>query len=188
MSRQALIVIDLQNDYFPSGKWPLEGIEAAADNAARLLAAARGGGDLIIHVRHEFPGADAPFFVAGSQGAAINDSVAPLPGEMTIVKNSVNAFRDTGLKAALDGAGVDEVTILGAMSHMCVEGAARAAADFGFKVTVVHDACATRDVEFGGTTVPAAQTHAGAMAAIGFAYAALRSTQEHLAESARRVA
>ena len=85
MSKQALIIIDIQNDYFPGGKWPLDGVDQAADNAARLLAAARQRGDLVVHVRHEFDTADAPFFAPGSQGAAIHAKVEPLPGEPVVL-------------------------------------------------------------------------------------------------------
>ena len=55
MAKRALIVVDIQNDYFPGGKWPLVGMEAAADNAAQLIASARKNGELVVHVRHEFP-------------------------------------------------------------------------------------------------------------------------------------
>ncbi len=72
MPKRALVLIDIQNDYFPGGKWPLSGIESAADNAARLLAAARVSGDFVIHVRHEFSTADAPFFNPGSERAKIH--------------------------------------------------------------------------------------------------------------------
>ena len=180
MSDRALVVVDIQNDYFPGGRFTLSGIAAAAANAARVLEAARAAGDLVVHVRHEFPTAEAPFFAPGSAGADIHASVAARPGEAVVVKHQINAFRDTDLKARLDAAGVKKVVIVGAMSHMCIEGTARAAADFGYETTVVHDAVATRDLEFGGQVVPAAQAHAASMAAIGFAYAATPSTQEWL--------
>ncbi|MCI1025831.1 isochorismatase family protein, partial [Pseudomonas putida] len=102
MSKQALIIIDIQNDYFPGGKWPLDGVDQAADNAARLLAAARQRGDLVVHVRHEFDTADAPFFTPGSQGAAIHAKVEPLPGEPVVLKHKVNAFLGTDLEHTLD--------------------------------------------------------------------------------------
>ena len=69
MPKRALVLIDIQNDYFPGGKWTLSGIESAADNAARVLAAACAAGDLVVHVRHEFKATDAPFFAPGSDGA-----------------------------------------------------------------------------------------------------------------------
>ncbi|MGV6872833.1 cysteine hydrolase family protein [Pseudochelatococcus sp. B33] len=180
MSKRALVIIDLQNDYFPGGRFTLDNIDAAARNAARLLDAARASGDLVVHVRHEFPTADAPFFAPGSEGAAINKAVEPREGEAVVLKNTVNAFRGTDLKALLDRGGVTDLTLAGAMSHMCVEAAARAAADYGYRTTVVHDAVATRDLDFDGKTIPAAQVHASAMATLAFAYATLQSTDAYL--------
>lgn len=180
MAKQALILVDIQNDYFPSGKWPLVGIEAAADQAAKVLAAFRERADLVVHVRHEFDSADAPFFAPGSEGAKIHGKVASLPGEPVVLKHFVNAFRDTDLKAILDQHGVESLVVVGHMSHMCVDGAVRAAADFGYPVTVLHDACATLDLEFNGVKVPAAQVHAAYMASLAFAYADVVSTAEYL--------
>ena len=184
MAKRALIIIDLQNDYFEGGKFTLANIAAAAANAARLLDAARAQGDLVVHVRHEFPMADAPFFAPGSPGAAINGAVLPRDGETVLLKNAVNAFLGTGLKDVLDRNGITDVTVAGAMSHMCIDAAVRAAADYGYRTTVIHDAVATRDVAFEGITVPAAHVHAAAMAALGFAYATLLSTDAYLAAGA----
>jgi nicotinamidase-related amidase len=181
MPKRALVLIDVQNDYFPGGKWPLSGIESAADNAAKLLAAARAAGDLVVHVRHEFPTADAPFFAPGSDGAKIHSTVRGRDGEPVVLKHHVNAFRETDLKAILDRHGVQEVVLCGAMSHMCVDAGVRAASDLGYRCVVVHDACATRDQEFEGTVVPAADVHAAFMAALRFGYAKLVSTEEYLA-------
>lgn len=181
MPKRAFVLIDVQNDYFPGGKWPLEGIEPAADNAAKLLAAARAAGDLVVHVRHEFPTPDAPFFTPGSAGAKIHSKVRERDGEPVVLKHHVNAFRETDLKEILDRHGVEEVVICGAMSHMCVDAGTRAASDLGYKCVVVHDACATRDQEFAGAIVPAAQVHAAFMAALQFGYARLISTEEYLA-------
>src|SRR3954466_206828 len=180
MPKRAVVLIDIQNDYFPGGKCPLSGIESAADNAARLLAAARAAGDLVVHVRHEFPSADAPFFTPGSEGSKIHSKVLSHEGEPVVLKHRVNAFRETDLKKILDRHGVEEVVICGAMSHMCVDAGTRAASDLGYKCVVVHDACATRDQEFEGTVVAAADVHAAFMAALGFGYAKLVSTEEYL--------
>lgn len=181
MPKRALVLIDIQNDYFLGGRWPLSGIDSAADNAAKVLAAARAAGDLVVHVRHEFASADAPFFAPGSEGAKIHPKVRGLDDEPVVLKHHVNSFRETDLKAILDRHGVEEVVICGAMSHMCVDAGTRAASDLGYKCVVVHDACATRDQEFEGAVVPAAQVHAAFMAALRFGYATLISTEEYLA-------
>lgn len=185
MAKQALVVIDIQNDYFPGGKWTLHNMDAAADNAARLLAAARAAGDLVVHVRHEFPTADAPFFAPGTAGAQIHPKVQNQAGEHVVLKNHINSFRETDLKAVLDRNGIEQLVICGAMSHMCVDAATRAANDHGYRCTVVHDACASRDLEFNGVRIPAEQTHAAFMSALGFGYAAALSTDEFLAQQRR---
>ncbi len=131
MPKRALVLIDIQNDYFPGGKWTLSGIESAADNAARVLAAARAAGDLVVHVRHEFPTADAPFFAPGSGGAQIHPKVQGREDEPVVLKPHVNAFRETDLTAILDSHGGDELVICGAMSHTCVDAGTRAASDLG---------------------------------------------------------
>ena len=182
-TKRALIIVDIQNDYFPGGKWTLNGMDAAAENAARVLQTARTAGDLVVHVRHEFPTAEAPFFAPGSEGAQIHPDVKAQPGEAIVVKHQINAFRDTNLKEILDDAGVEELIVCGAMSHICIDAVTRAANDFGYKVMLIHDACATRDLEFNGQTIPAAQVHAAYMSALGFAYAALHTTDEYLAKA-----
>ena len=180
MTKRALIVVDLQNDYFPGGKWTLHEIEAAADNTAQLLAAARRQGELVVHIRHEFPTQDAPFFAPGSEGAKIHPKVLNQGDERVVVKNHINSFRETDLKAVLDSSGVTEVVICGAISHKCLDALKRAASEFRKKVSYDHDESASRDLEFEGVRVPAAQVHAAFMAALGFGYATTRSTREHL--------
>lgn len=180
MTNEVLIIVDLQNDYFPGGRWPLVGIEDAAANARLVLNCFREKEMAVVHIRHEFPADNAPFFAPGSHGAQINELVLPKEGEPVVLKHHPNAFRDTNLRTLLDGQGIRKLTILGAMSHVCIDATVRAAVDFGYDVTVVHDAIATRDLEFEGTTVPARQVHAAYMTALAFAYAQVVSTGDYL--------
>ena len=179
MSNQAVIVVDFQNDYLASGSWPLVGADAAVNNAVKVIDDARAKGIPVIHVRHESP-AGSPFFVIGTPGAEIIPAVAPKQGEQVVVKNFPNAFRGTDLKAKLDAAGITDLIVIGAMSHMCIDATARAAADYGFNVIVVEDAVATRDAEFDGMTVPAVQVHAAFMSALGFAYGKVVKADEYV--------
>lgn len=180
MSSTALIVVDIQNDYFPGGKWPLVGADAAADNAVKVIEAARDAGDMIVFIRHE-SGADAPFFTPGSDGARLHPNVLNLENEPVVLKHFPNSFRETGLQALLEDKGIEDLVIIGSMSHMCIDATTRAAADLGYKVKVIHDACASRDLEFEGSVVPAAHVHAAFMSALGFAYAEVLSTKTYLA-------
>ena len=176
MKNTALLLVDYQNDYFPEGKWELEGIDLAAANGAMLLERFRHKNLPVVHIRHEFESHDAPFFVAGSDGAKIHTSVAAQEGEPVILKHSANSFKDTDLKSLLDELEIQRVIVIGAMSHMCIDAATRAAADYGYEVIVAQDACATVEQTFNGVTVPAKQVHASFMSALGFAYAEVLDT------------
>lgn len=169
---RALLIIDIQDDYFPGGAFPLVEPEAAAANAARVLAAFRAGDEPVVHVQH-LSGPDDPFFVPGTPGVEIHASVAPAAGETVVQKAEPNSFLGTGLEETLRAAGVDELVVAGMMSSMCVDATVRAAADLGFAVQLVHDACAAPDLEFGGQAIPGATVHGAFMAALGSAYATL---------------
>ena len=174
----ALVLVDIQNDYFPGGNMALEGMDAAAANAARLLAGFRERGLPVFHVRHLSVRPGATFFVPGTPGAEVHASVRPAAGESVVEKNFPNSFRGTGLLEQLRGANADGVVIAGAMSHLCIDATTRAAFDHGFKCTVAENACATRALEFGGRTIPARDVHAAFMAALAVPYARIASTEE----------
>jgi nicotinamidase-related amidase len=176
--KSALILIDIQNDYFPGGAMELAGMTRAAGQAREALAACRRARRPIFHVQHIALGSGATFFRPHTPGVEIHASVEPRPGESVLRKHYPNAFRDTGLLEVLQGAGVDEVIIAGAMSHMCIDATTRAAFDFGFTCTVIHDACASRDLTFEGRTIPAVQVHSAFMAALGMRYARVVSLKD----------
>lgn len=175
--KTALILIDIQNDYFKGGLWPLHNMNVAATNAARLLTNARDTGRMVIHIRHE--GTEtAPFFRPKTKGAQIHDAVAPLPDELVILKHRPNSFHETNLLAQLQIAGITHVQIVGAMAQMCIDATARAAKDFGFDVTVIADACAAKAVDWNDTAVPAPLVLASFMAALSGTYAHVVNTKE----------
>ncbi|HJQ36973.1 MAG TPA: cysteine hydrolase family protein [Thermoanaerobaculia bacterium] len=164
-------MIDFQNDYFPGGAMELVGIDEAAGKAATLLSRARELGLPIFHAQHVALQPEATFFRPYTKGAEIDARVVPMPGEPVAVKHFPNAFRDTFLAGALRSAGIDQLILCGAMTHMCIDASTRAAFDLGFQCTVVEDACATRDLAFEGRTIPARDVHGAFVAALGSAYA-----------------
>jgi nicotinamidase-related amidase len=177
----ALLVIDVQGFYFPGGSLPLTRPEAAAAKARQLLEAFRLRGWPVIHVLHLGKGQAAASPDSGDPAYRAHPDVMPRPGEPVVGKRDANAFKETELLAILRRLAVRRLVIAGMQTHMCVEAATRAAADLGFEVTVVHDACATRPLAFGGLEVPAAQVHAAALAAMASAYAKVVSADELLA-------
>jgi nicotinamidase-related amidase len=180
MDKTALIVVDFQNDYFPGGLMELNGTEAASRNGKSLLDRFRADGAPTFLIQHIFESPEAPFFRPESDGAEIHASVAPTDQDRVIVKHQVNSFQGTPLLEELRSAGAENLVICGAMSHMCIDSATRAASDFGFKCLVAHDACATRDQEFNGAVVPADQVHNAYMAALEFGFADVAATTDIL--------
>jgi nicotinamidase-related amidase len=180
MSR-ALVIVDIQRDYFPGGRMELVGAEAAAGQARELLSAFRESREPVFHVQHVFESEDAPFFTPGSEGAQIHPDVAPDEDEPLIVKHHPNAFLDTPLADQLHLAGVDEVVICGMMTSMCVDASARAAADLGFRTSIAADACAAPDLRSGAEVIPGATVHKAFLAALGSLIADVRDTDEIIA-------
>ena len=160
----------------------LEGIHAAVENAAKVIADGRAKGIPVIHMWHEFADIDAPFFAKGSEGTEIIPQVSPEEGETVLRKRYPNSFRETELLDILQSQRIEAITMVGAMSHICIAATGRAATDFGFDVTTIHDACATLELKFDGVSVPAAQVHAANMAALDFAYGKAISTAELLGQ------
>jgi len=183
MKNTALLLIDLQNDYFSSfegAKYPLVNSEKASKNASILLEEFRKKALNIIHIKHENPNENAPFFEIGSKGAQIHNSVKPLEEEIVISKNFPNSFLKTQLKEVLEEKEIDSLIIVGAMTHMCVDATLRAAKDFGYNCTVINDACATKDLEFNGKIVSSKDVQNSFMAAFEFAYAKVESRKDFL--------
>ena len=178
MPDTALVIIDIQNDYFPGGAMELEGADAAGAKAAGALKSFRDQKLPIIHVRHLSVRPGATFFIPGTRGAEIHASAKPAGGETVIEKNFPNSFRDTALDAKLKALGVKDLVVAGMMTHMCVDASVRHAADLGYKVTLLADACATRAQSYGGETVPARQVHAAFLAALNGFYAKVVNTHE----------
>ncbi|HWB56993.1 MAG TPA: cysteine hydrolase family protein [Gaiellaceae bacterium] len=169
----ALVVIDIQNEYFPGGANPLPDSAGATERAAEAIGAARAAGVPVIHIRHEELESEEWGFVPGTPAAETHASVAPGPGEAVIVKHHANALLETDLAEQLDAAGASRVAFCGMMTSMCVDATVRAAADHGIDALLIADACAAPDLAHGGRTVPAAAVHAAFCAALGDGIATL---------------
>jgi nicotinamidase-related amidase len=180
MLKTALLIIDIQNDYFPGGKYPLVNPLDAAKQAYLLLQCFREHGGYHVHIQHVSRKPDATFFVPGDRGTDIHDSVAHFEGEPIIYKHQPNAFLNTGLLELLRSWEIERVIVAGMMTHMCVDATARAASDLGFQVIIAEDACATRDLKYGDTTVPADHVHKAFLAALK-SYGKVMKSEEILA-------
>ena len=182
--KTGLILVDIQNDYFPAGRMALTGMAEAGLKAKKLLSFFRENQWSTFHIQHIAVSEEASFFSPETQGVEIHPDIKPLPGETVITKHHINSFRETRLLEELRKAAVERVVICGAMSHMCIDATVRAAADLGFGCVLIHDACATRDLQFENKTITAPDVHGSFMAALGAAYADVLSLDEFLQQYA----
>jgi len=181
---KALIIVDMQNDYFGGGAMELANIDPAAANCGKLLQSFRDARQPVFHIQHISTRPGSGFFVPGTPGCDIHQSLQPLVGEALVVKHYPSAFRGTDLGRLLQMSGIKKLAICGAMSHMCIDTTVRAAFDFGYQCELIADACATRDLEFDGRRIAAADVHAAFMAALSMPFASVLSTDEYFAAGA----
>jgi len=153
--RSALLIIDIQDFYFPGGRSALFEPEKAEQNAAILLNHFRKENLTVIHVKHN-----------SEPGGTIRNIVRPLPGEMVFTKDEVNCFIGTSLLDSLKSNRIDTLVICGMQTQMCVEAATRAASDLGFKCILVQDACASKDLKYGDNLIKAEDVHYSTLATL----------------------
>jgi nicotinamidase-related amidase len=175
---QALLLIDIQNDYFPGGAMELVGSSAAAVQAGKLLQAFRQKALPVIHIQHIAAKPGATFFLPNTAGVQIHESIAPASGEALFQKHYPNSFRETLLLAHLREHQISQLVIAGMMTHMCIDTTTRTAADLGFQCVLAHDACATRALSFNGATVSAESVQTAFLAALNGLFANVLSVEE----------
>ena len=176
--KTGLLLVDIQNDYFPGGRMELTGISEASLISAELLAFFRANQWPTFHIQHLSVRKGASFFIPNTPGARLHECIKPVGKEVVIQKHYPNSFRETRLLEEVKKNQIEQVVVCGAMSHMCIDATTRAAFDFGLNCIVIQDACATKDLEFGGTTIPADQVHGSFMAALSSAYARVLNFEE----------
>jgi nicotinamidase-related amidase len=178
--RKALILIDIQNDYFEKGRMTLVGAEQAAENAQAVLNAFRKERLPIVHIQHISTRPGATFFIPETEGVQIHKSVEPLSNEKVIIKNFPNSFKDTTLFDHLKSMDITDLVICGMMTHMCVDSTTRAAKDFGFNCVVIGDATATKDLEINGERVRANEVQKSFLAALNNIFSSITTAKQYL--------
>ncbi len=175
---QGLLLVDIQNDYFPGGAMELAGSAEAGNRGGELLDAFRRKSLPVIHIHHISLRQGATFFLPNTKGVQIHESVAPMEGEAVFQKHFPNSFRETPLLDHLRQKQISRLIIAGMMTHMCIDTTVRAAADLGFQCLLAQDACATRSLSFGGAIVPAEQVQTAFLAALNGSFARVLPVKE----------
>jgi nicotinamidase-related amidase len=172
ISESALVIIDAQNTY-REGVMKLDGVEEALEECRVLLERFRKAGRPIFHVRHD-AGPGSPYDVSDRIGQ-IADIVEPKEGEPVITKHYPNSFVETELDALLKAKGIENLILVGFMTHMCVNSTARGAFSLGYKATVAASGTATRPLpsSISGEDIPSHSVHDAALAALSDLVAAV---------------
>lgn len=148
MNKTALLVIDLQNDYFPTGSFPLWNTATTLSNIKTAIEKAQQQNMTVIHIKHE---ADpsvgiAPFFNQGSEGVEIHpEIIAAAPQADVVIKHYADSFEQTDLEETLQKHGISELLICGMMTQNCVTHTAISKAAEKYQVSILMDCCTTVD-------------------------------------------
>lgn len=175
---QALLLVDIQNDYFEDGACALPQSLSAAQAAKRLLTHFRQKRKPIFHIQHKSIRSDATFFMPDTWGVDIHPLVIPQEGERVIEKHNPNSFLRTTLQESLEKAHITQLVIAGMMTHMCIDSTTRAASDMGYACVVASNACAAKALTYANTTTPAETVHAVFLAALSARFARVLSVNE----------
>lgn len=177
---KAIIIIDIQNDYFEGGKMTVVNAKKASLNTKKVLTYYRKNNLPVIHIQHISTREGAIFFLENSKGAEIHKNVEPKENEKIIIKHFPNAFRETQLLEHLKENNINHLVICGMMTHMCVDATTRAAKDLGFSIELIGDACATRDLEINGEIVKANEVQKSFLSALNYFYSEVITTENYL--------
>jgi len=175
--KKALIVIDMQNDYFYGGNMELQNIDEALNKTNELINFSREQKYKIYFIQHFSTREGATFFIPNTKGVKLNNKL-DISNDMIIDKKYPNSFRDTILKEELEKEDISNLIVCGAMTHMCIDTTVRAGFDLGYKITLVSDACATRDLQFKEMIIKADDVHYSFMSALGSVFCEVKNTQE----------
>jgi nicotinamidase-related amidase len=178
----ALIIIDIQNDYFEQGAMTLVGSEKASENAKQILEKHRMNRLPVIHIQHIATQPSSSFFLPNTKGVEIHEDVRPNEKEKVIIKHYPNSFRETELLDYLKSQNITDLIIIGMMTHMCIDTTTRAAYDYGFNCIVIGDACATKDLELNGKTAEAKDVQVAFLSALHGTFADIKMTAEFINE------
>lgn len=174
--KTALLIIDVQNDYFEGGKCELVNPMKALTNVEYALNYFREKSQTIIHVQHINDNGTITYFYPNTEGAEINERVKPRKGEYLVNKNDPNCFFKTNLRDIIKDENITTLVVCGMMTHMCIDTTVRACRYEGLEVILLSDACATKKLKINEKVIPAEAVHDGFIAALNNRFAKVIET------------
>ena len=177
--KKALVIIDVQNDYFPGGAYELYEPDKALDMIQKLIHSFRTKNEKIYYVQH-ISGESGSFFLPNTVGCLIHEKIKPQDNDKIIVKHYPSSFLGTTLHEELQQDEIDELVVCGMMTHMCVDTTVRVAKDYGYKMILISDGCATNDLEINGRKIEATVVQDTYLASLKHYFADIMTCEEFL--------
>ncbi|WP_134685694.1 cysteine hydrolase family protein [Brevibacillus migulae] len=172
----ALLLVDIQNDYFKGGRNELFNADKALTHAQEALALFREKSLPIVHIQCILLESNATFFLPNTDGINIHEGVKPQSDETVIVKHTPDSFFQTELQKHFESMKVTRLVICGMMSHICIDSTVRTAQRLGYEVILLNEACATKDLVWNDTVIPAKTVHDTFMASLQDTFAQVVDT------------
>jgi nicotinamidase-related amidase len=181
MSKRALIVIDVQNEYI-DGKFRIEypPVESSLPKIAKAIDAAQSNGIPVVAVEHVLS-SDAPIFAEGSYGVQLHSVVAERPYELRVTKTLPSVFSAPNFEPWLKEHHVDTLVVIGYMTHNCNDSTAREAMHRGYKVEILSDAAGSLPYKNNGGSASAEDIYRVTLTVMESAYGAVMTTDQWIA-------
>lgn len=176
--KRALIVVDVQNEYFEGGALPITYPPKSFEQIKTAIAEAQKAGDFIIFVQHTSLKENAGAFVRGSHMWEFHDEIKAIKSDLIIEKNHASSFVGTDLNYRLRSLGIDTVAIVGYMTQNCCDATARDASQLGFTVEFLSDANGTLAFSNEAGGVSAEELHRAFLVAQAFGFSRVLTLNE----------
>lgn len=175
--KRALLVIDVQNEYF-TGTLPVSYPVGSFDKILKVIDQSNKQGIPVILIQHTSPQADAKSFVKGSIGWEIHPEVLSRKHDIIIQKNLPGSFTGTALEQWLRDRDIDTLTICGYMTQMCCDTTSRQAVHLGCKVEFLSDATGTLDISNYAGEIKAEELHKAILITQAMRFSQVMTTEE----------
>lgn len=177
--KRALLVIDVQNDYF-SDKLRVTHPQGSMENILAAMDGAGKAGIPIITIQHSNP-PEAGAFAKGSAGWQLHPEIARRKQDLLIEKTLPGSFTGTPLESWLRERGIDTLVITGYMTQMCCDTTSRQAVHLGFNVEFLSDATGTLAITNAAGSVTAEELHRAILVTQAMRFAKVQTTSQWLA-------
>lgn len=175
--KEALLVIDVQNEYF-TGKLPVTYPVESLENILRAMDWAHDGRVPVAVIQHTNMAPEAVTFRKGTPGWELHDEIKRRHADLIIEKTLPGSFTGTKLHEWLSEHAISSVTIAGYMTHMCCDTTAREAFHRNYAVTFLSDATGTLLVSNRAGTISAADLHLAVLVTQQQRFARVLTTSE----------